>query len=79
MGHIKSSKNYLSEDLFFQFSESRECFIPDFHPELCSGGDACQQLRWRIIKSMERQMASDTSAKLQFITPAPNGGSLMYI
>ena len=29
------------EDLFFQFSQSIECFTPDFHHELCVGGGGC--------------------------------------
>ncbi|MCB2729471.1 hypothetical protein KQ777_15885, partial [Listeria monocytogenes] len=39
LGLIKFSpeKISLSDGLFCQFSQSIECLIPDFHPELLSG------------------------------------------
>ena len=52
--------------LLRQFSQSTECLPSDLHPELPTGGVEGQQLRWLMIQSSWRQMASDN---LQFINP----------
>ena len=54
--HKIFSQQYLSEDLFCQFSQSTECLTPDLHPQLFSGGVEGQQLQW--LQSLQSQLAN---------------------
>ena len=43
---ILGSRHFLLKISLCQFFQTKECLIPDLHPELLSGGVEGQQLQW---------------------------------